>query len=93
MIKKINIKRIELLVAGEQPEGLCEELFVVAFKSGLSGETYMLTLLQVSDIFEGLSHDEKDYFTLGYAMGQKTHLESEDELATNMGLYTKRTTH
>ena len=90
---KINMQRIEMLVRGEQPEGMHEELFVVAFKSGLSGESLMLTLLQVSDIFEGLTHDDKNYFCLGYALGQKTFMEAEDEMPELPAQYNKKTTH
>lgn len=93
-MNKIDMQRIEMLVRGEQPEGVEEELFVVAFKSGLSGESFMLTLLQVSDIFEGLTHGGKNYFCLGYALGQKTMMETEEEMtdATTHN-YNKKTTH
>ena len=93
-MKKIDMQRIELLVRGEQPDGIEEELFVVAFKSGLGGESLMLTLLQVSDIFDGLSHGDKNYFLLGYAIGQKTFQETEEEMTSNMTVnYNKKTTH
>ena len=90
---KINMQRIEMLVRGEQPEGMHEELFVVAFKSGLSGESFMLTMLQISDIFEGLTHLDKNYFNLGYALGQKTYMDSEEEMVSELSSYNKKTTH
>jgi hypothetical protein len=93
MIDGLNIKRVEELVNGEMPQGIHEELFVVAFKSGLGGDSFMLTLLQVSDIFNGLTHKDKNYFNLGYALGQKIHLETEDDAFMELNGYNKKTTH
>jgi hypothetical protein len=90
---KINLQRIEELIRGDQPEGMYEELFVVAFKSGLGGESFMLTLLQVSDIFEELTHEDKNYFVLGYALGQKTLIDSEEQMTDAVTIKANKTTH
>lgn len=80
MKDNINLRRLELLIRGEQPKGLHEELFVLAYKAGIGEELLMLTLLQVSDIFDKLTKNEVNHFLLGYSLGQKTHRESEEEM-------------
>lgn len=94
MVKdSINLQRVEQLVRGDQPKGLHEELFVVAFKCGLGGESFMLALLQISDIWEDITHKDKNYFVLGYALGQKTFEESEEVTNMNLANYNNKTSH
>ena len=94
MMNKIDLQRIEMLVRGETPAGMHEELFIVAFKSGLAGESFMLTILQVSDIFEGLTKDNNRYFCLGYALGQKVFNEANEQMTDQVSTnYNKKTTH
>lgn len=77
---KINLQRLEFLIRGEIPKGKHEELFVLAYKAGIGDHSLMEVLLQISDIFDELPKNEVNHFLLGYALGQKTHRESEDAM-------------
>lgn len=77
---EINLAKIEELIRGERlAADRAEELFLLAYKSGIANELLLFCILQVKDIFEGLPSEEKDFFILGYCLGQKTFRDVEEE--------------
>lgn len=77
---EINLTDLETLIRGERlPINRAEELFIRAYKAGLSDELLIFTLLELRDIFEGLESNEKDYFILGFCLGQKHLKDAEDD--------------
>lgn len=89
---KVDIARIEQLIAGEMPVGLNEELFVLGCKMGISGEKLKELLYQVSKEYHTFSHEAKDYLFLGYMLGQDIFAEA-NERTQNVIVDPKNTTH
>jgi hypothetical protein len=88
----INLANLEILIRGERmPANRAEELFLMAYKAGLGDELLLFTLIGLRDIFEGLSGSEKDFFVLGYCLGQKTFRDVEDSSFENLTNITKIT--
>jgi hypothetical protein len=71
--------RWQELIAGGIPQDRAEELFILGYKYGLGSELLIYALLSISDIIEGLEIKELQYFTCGYALGQKTWDDAEEE--------------
>jgi hypothetical protein len=84
MAKKIDLQRLESLIQGSMPIDKAEELFILMYKHGIGDSQLMDGLLQISDILEDLEKDEINHLLLGYALGQKTYRECEDELVSNV---------
>lgn len=75
----INLAELETLIRGERlPKDQAEELFLLAYKSGLGDELLLFTMLDLRDIFETLPSADKDFFILGYCLGQKTFRDVEE---------------
>lgn len=75
----INLGKLETLIRGERlPDSRAEELFILTYKCGLGDELLLLTLLQIRDILDSLSSDEKNFLILGFCLGQKTFRDVED---------------
>lgn len=76
----INLAALQELIRGDRlASNRSEELFLLAYKSGIGDELLLYTVLQLKDIFEGLPSEEKDFFILGYCLGQKTFRDVEEE--------------
>lgn len=68
----INLKELEELIQGNRlPINRAEELFILAYKAGIGDELLLFTMLDLRDIFETLESGEKDFFVLGFCLGQK----------------------
>ena len=86
---KIDLQRLEFLIRGDEPKGLNEELFILSYKSGLSGELLMNAVLQVSGQFEDYDQNEINHFMVGYCLGQKTYFESEEQMLKEANINNK----
>lgn len=76
---EINLAKLEVLIRGERlPNDRAEELFIRAYKAGIGDELLLFTMLELRDIFEGLESTEKDFFILGFCLGQKQFRDVED---------------
>jgi hypothetical protein len=70
----INLASLEILVRGDRlPEGLSEEVFLVAYKYGLEGTRMMPLMFQLKDDVDSFELFDWKMLTLGYSMGQKAH--------------------
>lgn len=75
-------ERIEGLMNGTvQPTFLCDDVFLIALRSALEGETMLNGYLQLEDLEYDLL--EIQAFILGYGMGQKLAMEDALEAIDN----------
>ncbi len=73
--KLINLASLEVLIRGDRlPVDLSEEVFIVAYKSGLSGDKLMNLMFQIKDEVDEFDLHDHKMLELGYSMGQKDYL-------------------
>lgn len=78
---KINLAKLEILIRGDRlPDDLAEEVFILGYKHGLSGDILMLLMFQLKEMFDTPEFDVYVYkmLLLGYSMGQKTFEDVQD---------------
>lgn len=72
--EEIKIASLEILIRGDRlPDGLAEEVFIVAYKFGLEGSNLMPLMFQLKDDVDSFTLFDWKLLTLGYSMGQKAH--------------------
>lgn len=81
----IDLQRVDELISGvSEPQNSAEELFILAYNSGISEELFFHCMLSLGNSLDKLTLEEIHYFMLGYAMGQADKLTNElDELLEN----------
>ncbi len=72
----IDLGKLETLIKGERsPENRQEELFILFYKTGLSNEMIMYTLLQIKAEIDQFDIIDYQYMILGMALGDRDYRE------------------
>lgn len=75
---RVNMERIQALCDGtEDPVNNAEKSFVIAYERSILGDSLYNVYKRFPMEYETLTEHEKDYFTLGYALGQLVFLDNE----------------
>ena len=78
MSKSISTDRLQTILTREaEPETSSEKYLLISYERGKLGDTLLNCIENFPVEYEKLNETQKDMFLIGYALGQKYHIEVE----------------